>query len=125
MTVPHTDLDPLLERYVAQWHEPDPAARRRLIEEIWTPDGANFTASFDVRGRDALEARVRATYEKWVRNGGCVFRPRRADCHHGAVRFMWDMASRKEGRVVSVGVEFLLLAADGRIREDYQFIEPA
>ena len=125
MTVPHTDLDRLLEGYVAQWHEPDPAARRRLIEEIWTPDGANFTASFDVRGRDALEARVRATYEKWVRDGGCVFRPRRADCHHGAVRFMWDMASRKEGRVVSVGVEFLLLAADGRIREDYQFIEPA
>jgi len=38
---------------------------------------------------------------------------------------MWDMASRKEGRIVSIGVEFLLLAADARIREDYQFIEPA
>jgi hypothetical protein len=34
------------------------------------------------------------------------------------------MAARGDGKVVSVGVEFLLLADDGRIREDYQFIEP-
>jgi hypothetical protein len=26
-----------------QWHEPDRAARRRRIEEIWTPDGDNFS----------------------------------------------------------------------------------
>jgi hypothetical protein len=28
------------------------------------------------------------------------------------------------GRVVSVGTEFLVLGENGRIREDYQFIEP-
>src|SRR5262249_49179791 len=60
MTTPTPDLDLLIERYVAQWHEPDAAARRRRIEEIWVPDGANFTRSFEVRGHDALEARVRA-----------------------------------------------------------------
>jgi hypothetical protein len=125
MTTDSTNLDLLIERYVAQWHEPDRAARRRRIEEIWTPDGANFTRSFEVRGHDALEERVRAAYEKWVRDGGCVFRPRHADRHHDAVRFVWDMASRSDGKVISVGVEFLLLGSDGRIREDYQFIEPA
>jgi hypothetical protein len=125
MTADSTNLDVLIERYVAQWHEPDRAARRRRIEEIWTPDGANFTRSFEVRGHDALEERVRAAYEKWVRDGGCVFRPRHADCHHDVVRFEWDMASRSDGKVISVGVEFLLLGTDGRIREDYQFIEPA
>jgi len=125
MTTPTPALDLLIERYVAQWHEPDPAARRRRIEEIWAPDGANFTRSFEVRGHDALEARVRATYDKWVRDGGCVFRPRHVDWHHGAVRFVWDMAARTDGRVVSVGTEFLLLAPDGRLREDYQFMEPS
>jgi len=124
MTDSTTDLDRLLERYVAQWHEPDRAARRGRIEEIWAPDGANFTKSFEVHGHDALEERVRTTYEKWVRDAGCVFRPRHADRHHDAVRFIWDMASR-DGTVMSVGVEFLLLAPDGRIRADYQFIEPA
>jgi hypothetical protein len=29
------------------------------------------------------------------------------------------------GKVISVGLEFLLPGDDGRIREDYQFIEPA
>ena len=125
MTADSTDLDLLIDAYVAQWHEPDRAARRRRIEEIWAPDGANFTKSFEVRGHDALEERVRAAYEKWVRTGGCVFRPRQADRHHDAVRFVWEMASRGDGQVISVGVEFLLLGSDGRIREDYQFIEPA
>jgi len=119
------DLDLLIERYVAQWHEADAAVRRRRIEELWTPGAANFTKSFEVRGHDALEARVRGSYEKWIRDGGCIFRPRHADRHHGAVRFVWDMAARGDGKVVSVGVEFLLLADDGRIREDYQFIDSA
>ena len=124
-TDPPRDLDLLLERYVAQWHEPDPTARRRRIEELWAPDGANFTQSFEARGHDALEARVRVAYEKWVRDAGYIFRPRQADCHHGAVRFVWDMASPGDGKVISLGADFLLLAADGRIHKDYQFIEPA
>jgi len=120
---PTRDLDWLIERYVAQWHESDATARRRRIEELWSPDAANFTQSLEVRGYDALEARVRASYEKWVRDGGYVFRPRHADLHHGAVRLVWNMASQRDGKVVSVGVEFLLLADDGRIRQDFQFIE--
>lgn len=47
------------------------------------------------------------------------------DRHHGAVRFVWDMASGSDGKVISVGVEFVLLGPDGRIREDYQFGDPA
>jgi len=35
------------------------------------------------------------------------------------------MAARTDGRVVSVGTEFLLLAPDGRLGEDYQFMEPS
>jgi len=118
------NLDRLIERYVAQWHESDGTARRRRIEELWSPDAANFTPSLEVRGHDALEARVRASYEKWVRDAGCVFRPRHANLHHGAVRFAWDMASGRDGKVISIGVEFLLLADDGRICQDFQFIEP-
>ena len=127
MTIAETvppDLDRLIERYVAQWHEPDAAARRRQIEALWTPDAANFTKAFAVRGYVQLEARVRASYEKWVRDGGCLFRPRHADRHHDAVRFVWDMASQADGAVRALGVEFLLLAEDGRIRLDYQFTEP-
>jgi len=35
------------------------------------------------------------------------------------------MVAIAEGHVVSVGQEVLLLAGEGRIREDYQFVAPA
>jgi len=38
------------------------------------------------------------------------------------VKFHWEMVS-KGGDVAGVGLQFLLLSADGRIRVDYQFIE--
>ena len=113
------------ERYVAVWNEPDAARRRRSIEALWAPDGANFTSGSEHRGYDALEARVRVAHHKWVRDGGCVFRQRNAAWHHGAVRVLWDMVSISSGEVISTGLEFLVLGADGRIQHDYQFIEPA
>jgi hypothetical protein len=115
----------LIERYVSMWNEGDGEARRRLIETVWTPDGANFTKSNGWRGYEALEARVRGAHEKWVRDGGYVFRARGTEAHHGAARFVWEMVSITDGHVESVGTELLLLAPDGRIREDYQFLEAA
>jgi hypothetical protein len=114
-----------IERYVAMWNEGDPARRRRFIEELWAPDCANFTKLTEYRGYDALETRVRLSWEKWGRDAACLFRTRQFDIHHGAVRFTWEMVNAGDGKLRSVGHEFLLLAADGRIREDYQFIEPA
>lgn len=124
MSVPGPKPDAFVDRYVAVWNEPDAAARRRLIEELWVPDGANFTKSNEWRGYSALEARVRGAHEKWVRDGGCLFRRRHADLHHGAALVVWEMAALSDGRVVSVGQE-LLLTGDERIREYYQFILPA
>ena len=123
MSGPTPELDAFVARYVSVWNEPDAAARRRLVEALWSPDGSNFTRNSQWRGYDALEARVRGSWEKWVRDGGCLFRPRHADTHHGVARFVWEMTAA-DGKVISVGTEVLLLAADGRIREDYQFIEP-
>jgi hypothetical protein len=33
------DLQRLVDRYVALWNEPDPDARRKMIRELWAPDG--------------------------------------------------------------------------------------
>lgn len=116
-------IDALVARYVSVWNEPDAAERRRLVEALWTPDGANFTRTAEWHGHDSLVERVRVSYEKWVRDGGCLFRPRHAAGHHGAARVVWEMVSTSEGRVISVGNELLVLDGDGRIREDWQFVE--
>ena len=124
MSGPSPELDAFVERYVAVWNEPDAVVRRRMVEELWVPDGANFTRSNEWHGYEALESRVRGAHEKWVRDGGCLFRPRKVDSHHRAVRFVWEMVSTGGGQVVSVGLEVMLLARDERIREDYQFVDP-
>lgn len=124
MNAPADPLAAFVERYVSMWNEADPARRRLLIEELWTPDCVNFTRLNEYRGWDALEARVRASWEKWGRDAGCVFRTRDFERHHEAVRVTWEMVNSSDGKVRSIGIEFLLLAADGRILADYQFIEP-
>lgn len=38
-------------------------------------------------------------------------------------RLRWEMVSSEDGSVAGVGLEFLVIDAEGRIRSDYQFIE--
>jgi len=42
--------------------------------------------------------------------------------HHNAVKVQWEMVTVDDGSVASVGLEFLILADDGRIISDHQFI---
>ena len=115
----------LVERYVALWNELDASARRRQIAALWTDDGVHFTPSMEARGFDALERRVTGACDKWVRGAGHTFRAcANADSHHGGVKFHWEMLT-PAGEVSSVGFDFLVVGADGRIVADYQFIEPS
>ena len=131
----------LADRYVALWNEAAPERRRRMIAELWTEDGSQIlqpplemreiaasaglgmAAALEARGHAELEARAATSYEEWVGSAGLSFR-RRDDVYrlHDVVKFHWEMVS-KGGDVAGVGLEFLLLSADGRIRVDYQFIE--
>ncbi|TWT03057.1 hypothetical protein [Reyranella sp. CPCC 100927] len=116
------DLHELVSRYVAVWNEPDPVSRRQQIAALWADDGSHFTPNQDYHGYTALETRITGAYDKWVRDGGHVFRPRDpVDGHHDTVRFQWEMV--RDNTVVSVGFDFLLLGEDGRIRADYQFLD--
>ena len=135
------NADELADRYVALWNEPDPDLRRAAIAELWTEDGVHIlqppeemrdiaarpgialTARLEARGHAALETRAESAYEAFVAPGQFNFR-RRDDAERLAdvVKFRWEMVSH-DGQVAGVGLEFLVLAPDGRIRCDYQFIE--
>jgi hypothetical protein len=131
----------LADRYVAVWNEPDPDRRSAAVAGLWTEDGAHIlqppeeiaeiaarpgtglTARLEAVGHAALEARVTSAYEEFIAPGEFSFR-RRDDVERLAdvVKFRWEMVS-KDGEVAGVGLEFLVLAHDGRIRRDFQFIE--
>ncbi len=119
-------LDQLIDRYLAVWHEPDPAARRLAVEELWAPDGLNATSTLMARGYDEIAARVTSAYERFVAIGEYRFRPRgAAAAHHDSVCFEWEMVGVADGAVAGGGLDFFLLAADGRILGLYQYGAPA
>ena len=130
----------LADRYLALWNEPDADRRRRMIAELWTEDGRHIlqppqeiralaaqpgvglTAILEARGYEEIEARVASAYEHWVGSEGLSFRGRDdAEQLGDVVKFHWE-AIDNGGQVFGVGLNFLVLAADGRIERDYVFV---
>lgn len=136
------DIKQWADRYVAQWNEPDPAARAALIREVWALDGVQVLVDppqeireaaaglafpvppLEVRGHDALNARVTRAYEMFVASGEHLF-----ECAEEASLLMsnvlgirWSMVSTHTGQAVGGGLDILALDSDGRIRTDHQFI---
>ena len=130
----------LAQKYTALWNEPDADRRRRMIAELWTHDGRHvlqppqemraiaaqpgiaMTAILEARGYEAIEARAASVYEHWVGSEGLSFRGRDdAERLGDVVKFHWE-AITKDGELFGVGLNFVVLAADGRIERDYTFV---
>jgi hypothetical protein len=130
----------LAEKYLAVWNEPDADQRRLMIAELWAEDGRHIlqppqeiraiaaqpgigmTAILEAQGYEEIEARAASVYEHWVGSEGFSFRGREdADRLGDVVKLHWE-AVAKDGTVFAVGLSFLVLAADGRIKRDYTFI---
>jgi hypothetical protein len=113
----------LADRYVAVWNEVDAARRRQSIADLWTPEGEHYVGAREVRGYDALEARIAGSHEKNVRDGGNRFRAAQdARALHDVVTFHWEMLHADGEEVAAAGLEFLIVDEKGRIRIDYQFV---
>jgi hypothetical protein len=136
------ELKLLTERWIAQWNEPDPQQRRRLITQVWTEDGYQImvnppqgirdtAATYGVpapavaiRGYDALYARVTRAYEMFIASGDYVFEQHGDPIRHAgaAVALNWVMRSRNDGSVAGSGLEVLTFDSDARVRSDHEFV---
>jgi len=136
------DLTQLIDRYVAQWNEPDPEQRRRLIRQIWAVDGVQVLVNppqeirdtaahhgiaapaLEVRGHDAFDDRVGRAYELFVAPGEYVFEREGAPTRQAgaAVTFTWVMRNRADGSVAGSGFDVLTFNTDAQIRTDHQFV---
>ncbi|MFG1928056.1 hypothetical protein [Cryptosporangium sp. NPDC048952] len=131
----------LADRYAAVWNEPDADRRRAEIADLFAADAVHLLqppqdvrkAAVDLgfnrpvleaRGRESLEYRVRRAYEEFVAPGVHEFRSRQdAEQLADVVTFHWEMVGRRDGEVVGVGREILVLDKEDRIARDYQFVE--
>ncbi|MCO6004312.1 hypothetical protein NE236_04900 [Actinoallomurus purpureus] len=137
------EIDPqdLADRYMAQWTEPDAGQRRKAIETLWAEDATHILhppveirevaaglgfdhTTLEAQGHDAIETRVRRSYEEYVATGRYTFRARGGAIRlHEVVKFGWDAVSAADGTVAGGGLDVLVLDDDGRITTDYQFPE--
>ena len=60
----------VIARYLDCWNETDPAARRKLIGEVWAPDAEYIDPMAEAHGRDAIDATIGAVQDQFP---GLVF----------------------------------------------------
>ena len=106
-----SDFTKLAEQYIATWNETDPAARRALIDEIWSADGQYIDPLAEVTGRDQIDAVIAAAQQQFA---GMKFRlAGPVDAHHDQARFTWELGP--DGTAVVVGFDVAKRDADGRL----------
>ncbi|WP_406284192.1 nuclear transport factor 2 family protein [Embleya sp. NBC_00896] len=114
------DFTALAERYISTWNETDPAARRKLVEAVYTEDAAYVDPLVSAEGHDAIDATLGAVQGQFA---GLVFTlggP--VDGHHDLARFTWNLGPVGEEAIV-VGFDVIHVAEDGRIARVSGFLD--
>jgi HEAT repeat protein len=115
-------LSTVVDGYFAMWNETDPTRRREVIAATWAQDARYVDPLFAAEGPEALDALVAAVHEQFP---GHRFRLTGAvDAHHDRARWGWALAGPDGEAPVAAGVDFAVLAPDGRLREVTGFFHP-
>jgi hypothetical protein len=117
-----TNLDAMIEKYVSSWNEPDPEARRRVIDEIWAADGVYRNATTEFAGRAGIEAAVAEAYDAFSAKG-YAFKLVAVDRNHDAIRYRWEMVRVTGGEADSISTHVAIVGTNGRLVSDHQFID--
>jgi hypothetical protein len=118
---PEPALIRLVERYVAAWDEPDPAARRALVQALWRVDGSHVDVERRCRGHAEIAAETDRIHDRWGAKGSRFRAAGRIDGHHDAVRLDWERVAPDGATILAAGTSLLLVDDDGRLQRDIQF----
>ncbi|SDQ96489.1 SnoaL-like domain-containing protein [Rhizobiales bacterium GAS191] len=117
-----TNKTELVDRYFAMWNETDAERRRDLIARTWTEDASYVDPMLEGEGRDGIDAMVASVHERFP--GYKFRRTGQIDQHHDRLRFTWELAP-EGGPVFAGGIDFGVVAADGRLQAITGFIDQA
>jgi hypothetical protein len=113
-------MNDVISRYLGCWNETGPAARRKLIDEVWAADAEYIDPLAEAHGRDEIDATIAAVQGQFP---GFVFTPvGQADAHHRQARFQWGLGPEGAEPVV-VGFDVVVTGEDGRIATVLGFLD--
>jgi hypothetical protein len=120
-----SNAEAIAQRYIHIWNETDPAARRAQVAALWIEDATHYVRLREVRGHADLETRVATSHQANVAERNYKFELGDGlEQLRDMIKFNWRMVPGGGGAVAATGLIVLLLAQDGRVRIDYQFIDP-
>lgn len=110
----------IVEGYLASWNETDPAARRKLIDELWAEDASYIDPMAEAHGRDEIDATIAAVQGQFP---DFVFTPAGpVDAHHRQARFTWGLGPAGAEPIV-VGFDVVVTGEDGRLTTVLGFLD--
>jgi hypothetical protein len=113
-------MNDLIERYLACWNETEPAARRKLIDDLWAEDASYIDPMAQAHGRDAIDATIAAVQGQFP---GLVFTPvGSVDAHHRQARFTWGLGPEGVEPIV-IGFDVAVADGDGRLTTVLGFLD--
>jgi hypothetical protein len=108
-----SDLVATIDKYLVAWTEPNSARRRRLIEEVWAPDGKLIDPPLAADGHAGINDMFGTMQGQFP--GHTFRRVSGVDAHHDHFRFAWQLVG-PDGSAVIAGLDVGELAEDGRLR---------
>lgn len=113
-------MDDVIARYLDCWNETDPAARRKLIDEVWAA-GAEYTDPLtETRGRAQIDAVIAAVQGQFP---GVVFtQAGPVDAHHRQARFRWALGP-EGGESLVEGFDVAVVNEQGKITKVLGFLD--
>src|ERR671921_217150 len=120
MSVNQRSLDEVVLAYIEAWSTPDAAVRRELLG-MSLAEGATYTdPAYEVQGKEELADHIGRSLSGEAYGGaGAGARipiSSGVDQHHGMFRFSWVMIGPQEQQILLEGMDFVELAADGRLQ---------
>jgi hypothetical protein len=120
MSVDQRSVDEALLAYAEAWNTPDATKRRELLD-IGLSDDCSYTdPAYEVRGKEELADHIGRSLSGEAYDGlGAGARiplSSGLDQHHGMFRFTWVLIEPQEQQILLEGMDFVELAADGRLQ---------
>jgi SnoaL-like domain len=116
------DTDTLVNNYIAMWNETDPDRRRELVAQTVSSDADYVDPVMEGSGVDGISTMIGAAQTQFPGHRFTLLAG--PEGHHDRVRFTWSLAA-DGGAPVAIGVDFVSLADDGRMRSITGYLEPA
>lgn len=106
-------LETLISQYVTAWSEPDAAARQKILEAIWSPDGTYTDRLSHAANRAELDAIIANFLQ--TSPGSRFTVSGKIDSHHDYIRFYW-LLRLGNGKEMN-GMDYGELAPDGKLQK--------